>query len=68
MKAEPGTILELGLAAQEMMTEIAARLTAEPGVLLALDYGSMPFTSARACRRCALIVSPMCSKIQARPI
>lgn len=43
LKAEQGTILELGLAAQEMMTEIAARLATEPGVLLALDYGSDAF-------------------------
>jgi NADH dehydrogenase [ubiquinone] 1 alpha subcomplex assembly factor 7 len=43
VKAAPGTILELGLAAQEMMSEIATRFTAEPGVLLALDYGSEAF-------------------------
>jgi NADH dehydrogenase [ubiquinone] 1 alpha subcomplex assembly factor 7 len=43
LKAEPDSILELGLAAQEMMAEIAMRLAAEPGVLLALDYGSDAF-------------------------
>ncbi len=43
VKAAPGTILELGLAAQEMMSEIAARFTAEASVLLALDYGSDAF-------------------------
>ena len=44
LKADPGTTLELGLAAQEMMAQIAARFGAEPGVLLALDYGPAAFS------------------------
>lgn len=43
LKAEPGTLLELGLAAQEMMAKIAARLSVEPGALLAIDYGASTF-------------------------
>jgi NADH dehydrogenase [ubiquinone] 1 alpha subcomplex assembly factor 7 len=44
LTTEPGTALELGFAAQEMMARIAARLAAEPGILLALDYGSDAFS------------------------
>ncbi len=43
IKGEPGLILELGIAAQEMMGKTAGRLAREPGALLALDYGSSAF-------------------------
>jgi len=43
MHAEPGTILEVGFAAREMMTKIAAHLSHVPGALLAIDYGPASF-------------------------
>lgn len=39
-QAEPGAILELGFAAQDIMAKIAARLAKRRGALLAIDYGA----------------------------
>jgi SAM-dependent MidA family methyltransferase len=38
-KADDGVVLEVGAAAQRLMTQIAARVVAENGALLAVDYG-----------------------------
>jgi SAM-dependent MidA family methyltransferase len=43
IKGAPGLILEVGLAAQEMMGKVAGRLARDPGALLALDYGASAF-------------------------
>jgi SAM-dependent MidA family methyltransferase len=43
LQADPGTVLEIGAVAQEMMKHIAARFVSDPGVLLAIDYGSSTF-------------------------
>ncbi len=43
MQAELGTVLEIGLAAREMMTDIAVHLKDAPGALLAIDYGPASF-------------------------
>lgn len=39
LAGEPGEILELGVAAAELMTHLAHRIAAQGGVLLAIDYG-----------------------------
>ncbi len=38
-KADDGVVLEVGAAAQRLMTQIAARVATENGALLAVDYG-----------------------------
>ncbi len=43
LQGEPGAILELGLAGQEMMAKIASRFAADTGALLAIDYGASAF-------------------------
>ena len=39
MAGEPGQVLEAGFAAARVMTRLAARLVAQGGALLAIDYG-----------------------------
>jgi SAM-dependent MidA family methyltransferase len=39
VKAEDGSVLEIGAAAQRLMTRIAARIVIENGALLVVDYG-----------------------------
>ncbi len=39
--ASEGAVLEVGATAQAMMRDLAARLVATPGALLAIDYGYM---------------------------
>jgi SAM-dependent MidA family methyltransferase len=39
VKAEDGSVLEIGAAAQRLMTRVATRIVAENGALLAVDYG-----------------------------
>ena len=39
MPGEPGQVLEAGLAAARVMTQLAGRLAAQGGVLLLIDYG-----------------------------
>jgi NADH dehydrogenase [ubiquinone] 1 alpha subcomplex assembly factor 7 len=38
-RGEPGQVFEAGLAAARLMTWLAARISAQGGVLLAIDYG-----------------------------
>jgi SAM-dependent MidA family methyltransferase len=39
MAGEPGEVLEAGFAAMQVMAGLAARLAAQSGALLAIDYG-----------------------------
>ncbi|WP_294532986.1 SAM-dependent methyltransferase [uncultured Rhodoblastus sp.] len=39
VKTEDGSVLEIGAAAQRLVTRIAARIVTENGALLAVDYG-----------------------------
>jgi NADH dehydrogenase [ubiquinone] 1 alpha subcomplex assembly factor 7 len=54
MAGAPGEILELGVAAMELMTDLAHRIATQGGVLLAIDYGYAEATrgeSLQAVRR-----------------
>ena len=53
-----GSILEIGAAGHKLAAEIGARIAAQGGAALIIDYGHVETSSERRCRRCA-VTSPV---------